>query len=87
MVKVNELKAELRRSGLTQEQLARKLGIDPSTLNKKLNNTDGSILSVKIANAIAKELNLSTNELVNIFFAPELAETQDYITKNELTTV
>lgn len=80
MVKVNELKAGLRRVGLTQEQLARKLGIDPSTLNKKLNNTDGSVISVKMANSIAKELNLSANELVEIFFAPELAETQASVT-------
>lgn len=76
MVKTNELKAQMKRIGMTQETLARKMGIDPSTLNRKINNAGGEKITVAEANKIAEALEFPRTELVGIFFANELADTQ-----------
>lgn len=75
MINTAELKAEIKRNGITQEQLAREIGLDPSTLNKKINNKQ-SVLSVDEAQKIAKVLEIPKEKLYVIFFAYELAETQ-----------
>lgn len=76
MVKTNELKAQMKRIGITQEALAKKMSMNPSTLNRKINNTNGDKLTVAEANRIAEVLSFPKTELVSIFFAAELAETQ-----------
>lgn len=68
MVKTNELKAQMKRIGMTQETLARKMGIDPSTLNRKINNAGGEKITVAEANKIAEALEFPRTELVGIFF-------------------
>lgn len=73
MVKTNELKAQMKRMEITQKTLAKKMSMNPSTLNKKINNTDGSKLTVKEANKLANELHFPKTELATIFFAEELA--------------
>jgi transcriptional regulator with XRE-family HTH domain len=67
-----ELKAEIKRSGLTQDQLANKIGIDPSTLNRKINNKN-STLSVDEAQKIVAVLNIPEEKLAVIFFNSKLA--------------
>lgn len=76
MVKINELKAQMKRINITQETLAQRMKMNPSTLNRKINDKDGKKITVAEANQFAKELGLSKTELASIFFAVELAETQ-----------
>lgn len=75
MINTAELKAEIKRSGMTQEQLAKEIGMNPSTLNKKINNKQ-SVLSVDEAQKIAKILEIPQEKLIGIFFTLELAYTQ-----------
>ena len=77
MILSNEIKAQMRRVGITQEQLAMKLNINQATLNRKINESDGKNLSVKEALEIGDALKLPPSMLTTIFFAHELAETQD----------
>lgn len=76
MVNTNELKAELKRNNITQEELAGKIGMNPSTLNKKINNKQ-SVFTVEEANQIAIELNIQSEKLITIFFDKKLANTQE----------
>lgn len=76
MIKTNELKAQMKRMGITQEALARKMAINPSTLNRKINNVNGDKLTVAEANKLADVLCFPKAELVTIFFANELTDTQ-----------
>lgn len=76
MINTAELKAEIKRNGMTQVELSREIGMDPSTLNKKINNKQ-STLSVEEAQKIAKILQIPHEKLFIIFFAPELAKTQE----------
>lgn len=66
MLKVNELKAEMARSGLTTKKLAEKLGIHPATLSNKINGktefTCDEIMK------IGEILHLSQKRIVEIFF-------------------
>ena len=77
MILSNEIKAQMRRVGITQEQLASKLNINQATLNRKINEPDGKNLSVKEALEIGEILKLPPDTLTMIFFAKELAETQE----------
>lgn len=63
---VNKLKAKLVENGLNVETLAKKLGLNPQTVYKKLNN-DGFKMSE--ARKMGEILNLSSTELCEIFFA------------------
>ena len=76
MVKVNEIKAQMRRQGITQAKLAGILEMNPSTLNRKINNIDGENLTVKEATKIIAALQIPNELIESIFFAKELAETQ-----------
>lgn len=76
MVKVNEIKAQMRRQGITQAKLAGILELNPSTLNRKINNIDGENLTVKEATKIIAALQIPNELIESIFFAKELAETQ-----------
>lgn len=76
MVRTNEIKAQMKRVGLTQGTLAQKMKINPSTLNRKINNTSGDKITVAEANKLAEALQFPKTELINIFFVKELTETQ-----------
>lgn len=76
MIDIKEIKAQLKRAGMTQAELARNVNMDPSTLNRKINNTEGETLTVKEATRIAETLKIPRDMLTNIFFASRLAETQ-----------
>lgn len=76
MIDTKEIKAQLKREGMTQAELARNVNMDPSTLNRKINNAEGEKLTVKEATRIAEVLKIPRDMLTNIFFASKLAETQ-----------
>lgn len=65
------LKAKMVENGMTQEQLSQRLGIDRSTLNRKLKNIDS--FTVGEAKLLRNVLNLSSNEAVDIFFSQNVA--------------
>lgn len=74
MVNTREIKAQIRRVGTTQEELAKKLGINPSTLNRKINNEEGQQLTVKEATDMARALEIPRDQLLTIFFAISVAD-------------
>lgn len=76
MINTREIKAQIRRAGTTQEELARKLGINPSTLNRKINNEEGQHLTVKEATDMASALEIPREQLLTIFFAKSVADKQ-----------
>lgn len=76
MVNTREIKAQIRRVGTTQEELAKKLGINPSTLNRKINNEEGQKLTVKEATDMARVLEIPREQLLTIFFAVSVANKQ-----------
>lgn len=76
MVNTREIKAQIRRVGTTQEELAKKLGINPSTLNRKINNVEGQQLTVKEATDMARALEIPRDQLLTIFFAISVADMQ-----------
>lgn len=69
MINIMELKAQLKRTGMTQASLAEKVGMNPATLNRKINNVEGETLTVKEATEIAKSLDIPKEKLTFIFFA------------------
>lgn len=72
MVNVNKLKGKIVENGLTIEKLANSIGLDKSTLYRKLNN-QGETFTIREANLICKELKLSGQEATVIFFSQYVA--------------
>lgn len=66
-VDVNKLRGKIVEMGLNVETLAKRIGIDRSTLYRKLNR-DGDTLTVREVNIICKELKLTKEEAMDIFF-------------------
>lgn len=76
MVKTKEIKAQMQRVGITQAKLAEQLGMNASTLNRKINNEEGENLTVKEASCMASILFIPRDMLAGIFFAESVADTQ-----------
>ena len=76
MVDILKLKAKLVERDITQQELSIKMGINPSTLNKKLNDADGIFLSIKEVTNICNILNIESQEILTIFFKTQLEDTQ-----------
>ena len=72
MVNINKLKGKIVENGLTVEGLAEKLGVDRSTLYRKL-NAEGETFTIKDANMICKALELNIQEATAIFFSQYVA--------------
>ncbi len=72
MINTREIKAQMQRKGMTQAMLAQRLGINPSTLNRKINNEEGENLTVKEANEIVAALDFPRNKITEIFFTIQL---------------
>ena len=68
MVNVNKLKGKMVENGLNMEALAKKIGINKSSLYRKMNDGCKTML-LKDAHSIAAALNLSSEETVSIFFS------------------
>lgn len=72
MVNVNKLKGKIVEKELTIEKLAEKIGLDRSTLYRKINN-NGETFTIREANMICTELGLSGKEATEIFFSQYVA--------------
>lgn len=72
MVNVNKLKGKIVENGLTINEVADMIGIDRSTLYRKIGNNCDT-LSIKEANKIVEVLKLTCEEAVSIFFASNVA--------------
>lgn len=68
MVNVNKLKGKLIEKGSNVSELAKAIGIDKSTLYRKL-RSNGEEISIKEANLIIKTLDLNIEEVNSIFFS------------------
>ena len=71
MVNVNKLKGKIVEKGLSVEKVAEIMGIDRSTLYRKLSNS--ADISIKDADRIVKALNLTSMEGSSIFFSQFVA--------------
>lgn len=72
MVNVNKLKGKIVELGMNVAELAEKIGIDKATLYRKL-GSEGKNITIYEAGIMAKELNLTFDEINAIFFASEVA--------------
>ena len=72
MVNINKLKGKIVENGLTIEKLADNIGIDRSTLYRKINNK-GETFTLKEADLILNALNLTAEEAKAIFFSQFVA--------------
>lgn len=72
MVNVNKLKGKMVENQINVETLAAKVGVDKATFYRKL-NCDGQTFTIKEADLIAKELNLTGLEAQAIFFSQYVA--------------
>jgi DNA-binding phage protein len=75
MVDINKLKGKIIEKKLNVSRLAVKIGINQATLYRKL-KTNGDYFSIKEAELIAKELDLTVDELNSIFFSGFTKQTQ-----------
>jgi len=69
---VNKLKAKIVEKGLNVTIVAERIGIDRSSLYRKLNN-EGETLTVKEAKAIVQVLDIPPLEAAHIFFGNDVA--------------
>jgi len=72
LVNVPMLKGKVVEKGLTLEKVAEKIGIDRSTLSRKLNNS-GEDFTIKQADRIVNLLELTPIEATAIFFSQFVA--------------
>lgn len=68
----NKLRGKIVENGLNVGRLANILGIDRSTLYRKI-NSDGDTLTVSEANHICEVLDLTPDEAMSIFFTNYVA--------------
>jgi len=81
---VNKLKGKIVENETNITELAEKIGLDRSTLYRKL-NTKGETLSIKEANQIVEVLNLTKEESISIFFNSSVALNATLISGEEET--
>lgn len=72
MVNVNKLKGKIVEANLNVSKVAEAIGIDDSTLYRKLRNSGASI-TIKEANEMVKLLKLTSEEARLIFFSDIVA--------------
>ncbi len=72
---ISELRAECVRNGMTLEDLAKKVGIDKSTLYRKM--TGKSEFLRRELQTIKDTLSLNDEQFLYIFFAQQLAKMQE----------
>lgn len=71
MVNVAKLKGKIVERDITQEELAKNIGITKSTFYRKMKQNGN--FSIKEVNLIVSSLNLTKDEAINIFFADTVA--------------
>lgn len=72
MVNINKLKGRIIESGMNVEKVAELIGMDKSTLYRKI-NSNGESFTIKEADLIANALNLTYHEVNAIFFSQFVA--------------
>jgi DNA-binding Xre family transcriptional regulator len=72
IVNINKLRGKIVEQGVTIEKLAQEIGIDRSTLYRKMNG-QGETFTIREANLICKTLNLNGQEATAIFFSQYVA--------------
>lgn len=65
----NLLKGKMRENALTQEDMARKMGISLSRFNAKLNERGGAEFSLGELQTLKSILSLTSKQVDQIFFA------------------
>lgn len=78
MTNVDKLKGAIKEKRLTPEKVAERIGIDKSTMYRKLSN-GGDEFTIKQADIIAKVLDLSAEEAQAIFFSQYVAKMQQRV--------
>lgn len=73
MVSINKLRGKIVECGLTIETLADMMGINRSTLYRRL-NAGGEKISIKEANQLKEILQLTSAEAAEIFFSSNVAQ-------------
>ena len=73
MVNVNKLKGKIVECGMNVETLADTIGMDKSTLYRKI-NSNGCNFTIREADLISKALNLAYSEVNAIFFSQYVAQ-------------
>lgn len=68
MVNINKIKGRMKEMELTQKEVAEKLGVDTSTLNRKLNDTSGARISILELLKLKEILKIHEKELNEFFF-------------------
>ena len=64
---VNKLKGKIVEKGFNITDVANRMGVDKTTLYRKI-NAQGESLTIKDVSSIADILELSSEEVTNIFF-------------------
>jgi hypothetical protein len=72
VVNVNKLKGKIVENGMSVQELAEAVNMDKATFYRKL-NANGETFLIREADAIAKRLNLTGDEVNAIFFAQYVA--------------
>lgn len=72
MVNINKLKGKIVENNLTISKLAERLGKNKSTLYRWFSE-NGDTITIKDANDIKNELNLTNEEAIDIFFTHNVA--------------
>lgn len=81
MLNANKLRGKIIERGLSIGFVAQQIGVHKSTFYRKLSGE--CQFTIKDADIITKELNLSTEDAVDIFFGPKVAEMR--ITRKEVS--
>ena len=72
MINILKLKGKIVEAGMNISSLSKELSIDRSTFYRKLNE-DGTFFTIKEINIMIVKLNLSFDDVKNIFFSQLVA--------------
>lgn len=72
MVNVDKLRGKIVEKRMSIADLSKKIDIDKATFYRKING-EGETFSIREVDAIAKELNLTIDEAIAIFFSQFVA--------------
>ena len=77
MLNVPKIKGRMREMKWTQESLAKEMGINPTTINYKINNEKGEFLTIEEAEKLKNLLKIPKEELNEYFFTTKLEYPQE----------
>lgn len=77
MINVYKLKGRLKELNMTQEDVAKKLEINVSTFNKKINDEKGEYLTIEEASMLKNILKIQLSDINSYFFKEQLEDNQE----------